>query len=70
MTQKLTSFYTDTKGAIKGVRIYQVELRENLRTLFPQGQSKLSVIMRHQYYAGVRKKGITVKPLAADTSDY
>ena len=49
MTQKLTSFYTDTEGAIKSVRIYQVELRENLRALFPQAQSKLSVIMRHQY---------------------
>ena len=49
MTQKLTSFYTDTEEAIKSVRIYQVELRENLRALFPQGQSKLSVIMRRQY---------------------
>ena len=31
----------------RGVRIKCVELREIVRTLFPQGQSKLSVKMRY-----------------------
>ena len=33
----------------------QVEFRENVRSFFPQGQCKLSVIMRFPYWAGVCK---------------
>ena len=40
---------TDTEEAILGVRIKRVEFRENVRAFFPQGQSKLSVIMRCPY---------------------
>ena len=40
---------TDTEEAILGVRIKQVEFREKVGTFFPQGQSKLSVIMRCPY---------------------
>ena len=40
---------TDTEEAILGVRIKWVEFRENVRAFFPQGQSKLSVIMRCPY---------------------
>ena len=40
---------TDTEEAILGVRIKWVELRENVRAFFAQGQSKLSVIMRCPY---------------------
>jgi len=36
---------TDTEGAIESVRIKQVEFIENVRAFFPQGQSKLSIIM-------------------------
>ena len=35
----------------------RVEFRENVRTFFPQGQSKLAVIMRCLYNVGVRKAG-------------
>ena len=36
-----------------GVWIKQVELQENVRVFIPQGQSKLSVIMRCLYEEGV-----------------
>ena len=36
---------TDTEGDIESVRIKRVEFRENVSAFFPQGQSKLSVIM-------------------------
>ena len=39
----------------QGVRIKRIEFRENLRAFFPQGQSKMSVIMRGLYKAGVHK---------------
>ena len=42
---------------MESVRIKQVEFRENVRAFFPQGQSKLSVIMRCPYKAGVNKVG-------------
>ena len=38
---------------LTGVRIKHVELRENVRVFIPQGQSKLSVIMRCLYEVGV-----------------
>ena len=37
---------TEIEGAIESFHIKQVEFRENVRAFFPQGQSKLSVIMR------------------------
>ena len=37
--------YKDTEGAIESVRIKRVEFREDIRVFFPQGHSKLSVIM-------------------------
>ena len=37
---------TDIEGVIESVLIKRVEVRENVRAFFPQGQSKLSVIMR------------------------
>ena len=40
---------TDIEGAIESVRIKRVEFRKNVRAFFPQGQSKLSVIMRCPY---------------------
>ena len=40
---------TDTEGPIESVRIKRVEFRENVKAFFPQGQSKLSVIMRCLY---------------------
>ena len=42
---------------LKGVRIKRVEFKENVRAFLPQGQRKLSVIMRRLYWAGVRKAG-------------
>ena len=51
---------TDTEGGIESVRIKRVEFRENIKALFPQGQTKLSVIVRCPYKAGVRKMGLTV----------
>ena len=42
---------------MESVRIKRVEFRENVRAFFPQGQSKLSVIMRCRYKAGVNKVG-------------
>ena len=44
----------DTEGAMESVRIKRVEFRENARAFFSQRQSKLSVIMRGPYEAGVR----------------
>ena len=41
--------YTDAEEATESVRIERVEFRETLRVFFPQGQSKLSVIMRSLY---------------------
>ena len=46
---------TDTEGDIESVRVNRVEFRENVGAFFPQGQSKLSVIMRCLYKEGVRK---------------
>ena len=37
----------------------RLELRERVKAFFPQGQSKLSVIMRCPYQAGVRMQGLT-----------
>ena len=42
----------DTEGTRE-----RIEFRENVRAFFPQGQSKLSVIMRCLYQVGVRKAG-------------
>ena len=42
---------------MESVRIKRVEFRENVRAFFPQGQSKLSVIMRCPYKVGVNKVG-------------
>ena len=39
----------DTEGGIESVHIKQVESKENVGALFPQGQSKLPVIMRCLY---------------------
>ena len=36
-------------GSVDGSPINQVEFRETVRAYFPQGQSKLSVIMRRLY---------------------
>ena len=36
---------TDIEGVIESVRIKRVGFRENVRAFFPQGQSKLSLIM-------------------------
>ena len=41
---------TDTGGAKENVQIKWVDLTENVRTFFTQGQSKLSVIIRFLYY--------------------
>ena len=47
----------DSEGAIEnvhingGVRIKRIDFRENVRAFFPQGQSKLSIIMRRPYLA-------------------
>ena len=51
---------TEMEGAIESFHIKQVEFRENVRAFFPQGQSKLSVIMRCPlaYWAGVRTNGV------------
>ena len=51
---------TDTEGVIESVRINKVSVlsglvRENVGAIFPQGQSKLSVIR------GVRIKRVSVK---------
>ena len=43
-----------------GVRINQVEFRETVRAYFPQGQSKLSVIMRRLYKEVSLKRSLTV----------
>ena len=55
-------FNKDTEGTIKSVRINElgvsikrVEFRENVRAFFPQGQSKLSVLMRCPYLACLRR---------------
>ena len=40
---------TETEGAIERVCIKQVEFREYVRIFFPQGQRKLSIIMRCLY---------------------
>ena len=43
---------TDTEGAMKSGRVdkvYVLSIKENVRAFFPQGQSKLSVIMRYLY---------------------
>ena len=58
-------FNTDTDGHRKspysrGIRIERDELRENARVFLPQGQSKLSVIMRCQYKAESVKRVLTV----------
>ena len=45
----------DTEGAMCPVK--RVEFRENERAFFPLGQTKLSVITRCLYKAGVRKAG-------------
>ena len=45
------------KVRVFGTRKWPIEFRENVRAFFPQGQSKLSVIMRCPYYAGLRKAG-------------
>ena len=34
-----------------GVRIKRIDFRESVRAFFPQGQSKLSIIMRRPYLA-------------------
>ena len=44
------SVNTDTGGAKENVQIKWVDLTENVRTFFTQGQSKLSVIIRFLYY--------------------
>ena len=41
-----TPLIPSTEGAIESVRIKWVGFRGNVRTFFPQGQSKLSIIMR------------------------
>lgn len=50
----------DTEEAIEsvginGVFLKRVEFRENVRTFFPRGQAKLSVIWRCPCKTGVRK---------------
>ena len=47
----------DTEDAIGSVRIKRVEFGENLSFFFPQGQSKLSVVIWCPYLAGVCKAG-------------
>ena len=49
----------EIEGVIESFHIKRVEFGENVRAFFPQGQSKLSVIMRCQlaYWAGVRRAG-------------
>ena len=46
---KLRLKHGDTKGPIESVHIKGVEFREAARAFFPQGKSKLSVIMRCPY---------------------
>ena len=41
-------------GTLTGVGEFVVEIRENIRPPFPQGQSKLSVITKSPFQAGVR----------------
>ena len=45
------------RGAIESVRIKWVEFIENLRAFFPQGQRKLSVIIRCPKWVSVCKVG-------------
>ena len=55
-------FNKDTGGVVKSVsinelrvRIKGVKFRENVRAFCPQGERKLSVIMRCPYLASLRK---------------
>ena len=52
-----TPLIPNTKGAIESVRIKWVGFRENVRTFFPQGQSKLSVTLRCKAGFDCIKKG-------------
>ena len=45
---------TDSKGAIESVRITRVELRENVRAFFLQGQGKLSHIIKNRLRFGLQ----------------
>ena len=65
------SVNTDTEGAIesiringRGVRIKRVEFRGSVSAFFPQGRSKLSLIMRCPHSAGVRKAGFDLACVA------
>ena len=51
----MKTIYTDTEGDIEIVHFKRIEFRKNVGDFFPQGQSKLSLIMRCLYQAGVRK---------------
>jgi len=59
---------TDTEGAIESVRIKCIEFKENVRAFFPQGRSKLSIIIRCPYKAGVRKAGFDCTLYSLDFS--
>ena len=48
---------------LTAVRTRPVEFRENVRAFFPQGQSKLSVIMRCPGYSGVHKAAVCIPQL-------
>ena len=52
-----TPLIPNTKGAIESVRIEWVGFRENVRTFFPEGKSKLSVTKRCKAVFDCIKKG-------------
>ena len=54
---------------LTGVRTGLVEFRENVRAFFPQGQSKLSVIMRFPGYLGVLKAAVYIPQVAIAISE-
>ena len=52
-TEQSNPVNTETERTTESVCIKQVEFREYVRIFFPQGQRKLSVIMRYSYKAGL-----------------
>jgi len=48
---------TDNEGAMESVCIKCAQFKENVWVFLPQGQSKLSIIMRCLYKVGVQKAG-------------
>ena len=57
---------TEIEGAIESFHIKQVEFRENVRAFFPQGQSKLSAIIKRVSVG----RGLTVYKFPAQIHFY